>query len=136
MSAAALPDTRRANIALLAQQAGYGVKTLQLVAMAMVPRFSFGEVLDDPAALWEVEQGVRIFAQAGLEDEDLARAIVHAMLRGDPEHPNAWRSDLLERWMTVACARFAQPERFGLSPCEDDPERLAAWAPAAPSLTA
>lgn len=111
--------------------AGYGPPALYAIAEAALPRYQAPGPLAE-RHFNQVRDGVEVFAQAGLLDHEIPSLIASFKATG-----RGWQGDLWSQVVRVACLRFNHPDAYGLSPCEDDPERLQTWGtPAAQSALA
>lgn len=112
------PRERLERAAVLA---GYGPQALFAIAEAALPNYRA------PAPLGEehfkqVLDCVEVIAQAGLHEAEIP-ALVGQFQASGP----AWQGDFWTQVVRVASMRFNRPDLYGLSPCEDDPGRLAQW---------
>jgi hypothetical protein len=123
----------RSRLAAQAAAAGYPTGLLTTVAAATLPRYQAGEPLDD-AQIEQITSAVETLAQAGHTVEQLPELVAHHQRR----HGDEWRERFWAQTLRTANARYAHPERYGLSPCETDPARLAQHGPppAAPGRAA
>jgi len=109
----------RARLAQALYQAGYDQHTLLAIATATLPRYQPGEALDD-AHLSMVIDAIEVLAQAGASNEQVQAIIARFQAAGGD-----WRDGFWTQTLQVACSRYNQPDLYGLSPCENDPQRLA-----------
>jgi PD-(D/E)XK nuclease superfamily len=114
----------RNRLAAQAAAAGYPTGLLTAVAEATLPRHQAGEPLDDDQ-IEQITSAVETLAQAGHTAEQVAELVAHYQRR----HGDAWRERFWAQTMRTANLRYAQPELYGLSPCETDPARLAQHGP-------
>jgi hypothetical protein len=110
----------RSRLAAQAAAAGYPPGLLALIAHATLPAHRDGEQLED-TQIEQVTAAVELLAQAGYRAETLAEQIAGYRRR----HGEDWRHRLWSRALRVACLRYRDPDAYGLSPCESDPDRLA-----------
>ena len=113
----------RGRLAAQATAAGYPPDLLALIANATLPAYRHGRQLDDPQ-IGQVTDAVEVLAQAGYRAESLAERIADYQQR----HGTSWRERFWTRALRTAAVRYSQPDRYGLSPCETDPDRLATHA--------
>jgi len=111
----------RDRLAQALYQAGYDQHTLLAIATATLPRYQAGEALDD-AHLAMVIDAVEVLAQAGASNQQVQAIIARFQAAGGD-----WRDGFWTQSLQIACSRFNQPDLYGLSPCENDPQRLARW---------
>src|SRR3954467_3549133 len=124
----------RPRLAALAAAAGYGPDTLLLIAEAALPRQRPGERLDD-SGLAQVATAVEVLAQCGYCAEAISDLVGSYRQR---HRDGRWREHFWRAQLRIAALRFNHPRFYGLSPCEADPDRLAALPgpPAADELPA
>jgi len=120
----------RSRLAAQAAAAGYPPDLLALIAHATLPAHRDGEQLED-IQIEKVTAAVEVLTQAGYRAESLAEQIADYRRR----HGEDWRHRLWSRALRLACLRYRNPDAYGLSPCEIDPDRLAQHA-SAPAGTA
>lgn len=120
----------RSRLAAQAAAAGCPPDLLALIAHAALPGYRIGEQLED-AQIEQVRAAVEVIAQAGYRAESLAEHIGEYRSR----HGEDWRHRFWRRALRVASLRYRDPDAYGLSPCETDPDRLAQHA-APPAGTA
>ena len=121
----------RSRLAVQAAAAGYPPDVLAVIAHATLPAHQPGHQLQD-AQIDQVTDAVEVLAQAGYRAESLAEHIADYQQR----HGTSWRERFWTRALRTAAVRYRQPDLYGLSPCETDPDRLAqntAREPAPPS---
>ena len=123
----------RSRLAAQGAAAGYSPDLLALIAHATLPGYRTGEQLEDPQ-IRQVTAAVEVLAQAGYRAESLAEHIADYRRR----HGEDWRHRFWRRALRVASLRYRHPDAYGLSPCENDPDRLAqhGCAPAGTAATA
>lgn len=110
----------RQRLCQLAAAAGYPTDVLGLIAQATLPRYEAGERLDDQQ-VQEVAEAVCALAQAGHRADTLPAIAAHYQRRFGAR----WREFFWASALRLADTRYRHPELYGLSPCEQDPERLA-----------
>ena len=110
----------RRRLAAMAAAAGYGPDALLAIADAALPALLPGERLTDPQ-LEHVADAVEVLAQCGRAEADLPELILRYRL----SYRGTWRQPFWRQQLRTAAQRFNDPHRYGLSPCEDDPARLA-----------
>jgi len=113
----------RSRLAAQAAAAGYPPDLLALIAHATLPAHRDGQQLND-AQIEQVTQAVEVLAQAGYPAKSLAEHIADYQQR----HGTSWRERFWTRALRTAAVRYRQPDLYGLSPCETDPDRLAQHA--------
>ena len=113
----------RSRLAAQAAAAGYPPDLLALIAHAALPGYRPGEQLED-RQIAQVTDAVEVLAQAGYRAESLAAHIADYQRR----HGDDWRQRFWARALRIANVRYRDPNRYGLSPCETDPDRLAKHA--------
>jgi len=122
--------TSRERLERAAYLAGYDSDTLRRIAAATLPYYHDGLELDDPR-VEQITSAVEVLAQAGATADEVVALIYTYERSGQPD----WRERFWTRQMRAAGDRFARPEIYGLSPCEDDPQRLAAYGAVADVAT-
>ena len=113
----------RSRLAAQAAAAGYPPDLLALIAHATLPAHRDGEQLED-TQIEQVTAAVEVLVQAGYRAESLAEQIADYRRR----HGEDWRHQFWRRALRVASLRYRDPDAYGLSPCETDPDRLAQHA--------
>ena len=111
----------RSRLAAQAAAAGYPADLLALIAHATLPRHRPGERLED-AHVEQVTDAVEVLAQAGYSAAHLRALLAHYQRR----QGGGWRERFWARALRIASVRYRYPHVYGLSPCEADPDRLAA----------
>jgi hypothetical protein len=116
---------------------GYGAVTRTLIAEAALPQYA--AVLHRDVAhqlsskeLAALPAAIDALAQAGLDAAGVTRALRAIQTR----NPQDWRRAFWTAILRRANARYNDPQRYGLSPTERDPERLARYSPRAPQQPA
>jgi len=109
----------RSRLAAQAAAAGYPLDLLALIAHATLPAYRPGQQLDD-AQIEQVTDAVDVLAQAGYTGTGLPAQLAEYQGR----HGDDWRGRFWGRALRIANVRFRHPNRYGLSPCETDPDRL------------
>lgn len=104
---------------------GYGAELLAAIAEATLP------ARDQNAPLSEHElaalvDAVDVLAQAGWEAATLPAALRYCRER----FGERWRGLFWRGTLGMAARRFDDAPRYGVSPLETDPVRLARWGPA------
>ena len=110
----------RDRLAAQAAAAGYPPHLLALIANATLPRYEPGQRLED-AQIDQITTAVEVLAQAG----STARALPEQLADYQQRHGTGWRARFWTRALRTAAVRHRHPDRYGLSPCETDPARLA-----------
>jgi hypothetical protein len=110
----------RSRLAAQAAAAGYPPDLLALIANATLPRYQPGQQLED-AQIEQITAAVEVLAQAGYT----ARALPEQLADYQRRHGTEWRERFWTRALRTAAVRHRHPDRYGLSPCETDPARLA-----------
>ena len=113
----------RSRLAAQAAAAGYPPDLLALIANATLPAYQPGQQLED-AQIEQVTDAVEVLAQAGYTGADLPAQLADYQRR----HGDDWRQRFWARALRIASVRYRHPNRYGLSPCETDPDRLAQHA--------
>jgi hypothetical protein len=113
--------TSRARLATITAAAGYLPSLLSLIAETTLPRSQAGEQLDD-LEIEQIAQAVEVLS-SGHTAENLGASPSAGSADGC-----AWRERFWAQTLRTANFRYAHPERYGLSPCESDPTRLAQHA--------
>lgn len=111
----------RSRLAAQAAAAGYPQDLLALIAHATLPRHRPGERLED-AHVEQVTDAVEVLAQAGYSAANLRGLLADYQRR----HAGGWRERFWARALRIASVRSRHPHVHGPSPCDADPERLAA----------
>jgi len=111
------PDAR-SRLAAHAAAAGYPPDLLALIAQATIPTYQPGQQLERVA---QVAEAVDVLAQAGFSTETVREQITRCQRRDGAD----WRELFWARALAIASVRYRHPERYGRSPCETDPGRLA-----------
>ena len=111
----------RSRLAAQAAAAGYPADLLALIAHATLPRHRPGERLED-AHVEQVTDAVEVLAQAGYSAANLRALLADYQRR----HGGGWRERFWARALRIASVRYRHPHVYGPSPCEADPDRLAA----------
>ena len=109
----------RSRLAAQAAAAGYPPDLLALIANATLPRYRPGEQLED-AQIEQVTDAVEVLTQAGYRADTLPGQLADYRHR----HGGEWRQQFWARALAIASVRYRHPDRYGLSPCETDPDRL------------
>jgi PD-(D/E)XK nuclease superfamily len=118
----------RERLAALAAAAAYPDSAVTLLAEATLPRHTAGEPLSESECA-QLADAIEVLAQAGRTSDTLALLIAdYRQRRGED-----WRERFWARTLRTASLRYAHPERYGLSPCETDPARLAQHRAASPA---
>jgi hypothetical protein len=110
----------RERLAALAAAAEYLGSAITLLAEGTLPRHTAGEPLGESECA-QLADAIEVLAQAGRTGDTLAAVIGDYRQR----HRADWRERFWARTLRTASLRYAHPERYGLSPCETDPARLA-----------
>ena len=121
----------RTRLAALAAAAGYGPDTLLVIADAALPSLSPGDRLDD-VLVGHVASAVEVLAQCGYRADELPDLIDRYRLR---YRDGRWRERFWRNQLRAATLRYQHPRFYGLSPCEADPARLAAYGTHTARLT-
>ena len=111
----------RSRLAAQAAAAGYPADLLALIAHATLPRHRPGERLED-AHVEQVTDAVEVLAQAGYSAANLRALLADYQRR----HGGGWRERFWARALRIATVRYRYQHVYGPSPCEADPDRLAA----------
>ena len=113
----------RSRLAAQAAAAGYPPDLLALIANAALPAYQPGQQLED-AQIDQVTDAVEVLAQAGHTGANLPGLLADYQRR----YGDDWRQRFWPRALRIANVRYRHPNRYGLSPCETDPDRLATHA--------
>jgi hypothetical protein len=118
-------------LASQAKRAGYGAVTLTLIAEATLPGYARDVRRDierrlSDRELAQVTDAVDTLAQAGLQAGPLQGVLRSYQAR----YGENWRQPFWARALQRASLHYNTPERYGLSPLEQDPVRLARFGPA------
>ena len=109
----------RSRLAAQAAAAGYPPDLLALIANATLPGYQPGQQLDDQQ-IEQVTDAVEVLAQAGYTGANLPAQLADYQRR----HGDDWRQRFWASALRIASFRYRHPNRYGLSPCETDPDRL------------
>jgi hypothetical protein len=109
------------RLAAQAAAAGYPADLLALIAHATLPRYRPDERLED-AQVEQVTDAVEVLTQAGYSAANLRAVLADYQRHGG----GGWRERFWARALQIANVRYRHPHVYGLSPCEADPDRLAA----------
>lgn len=104
----------------LCERAGYTNASRELIAGTLFTDYTPGAELTDEQ-LEQLCWAVEVLAQGGRDAEGVAVTVAHWRDTGDAN----WRDEFWSATIQTAKLRFSQPEAFGLSPLESDPERVA-----------
>ena len=116
-----MSSATRSRLAAQAAAAGYPPDLLALIAHAALPDYQPGAQLED-AHVAQVTDAVEVLAQAGYT----AAALPQQLADYQHRHAGDWRQRFWTRALRIAAIRYRHPHIYGLSPCETDPNRLAA----------
>jgi hypothetical protein len=108
----------RSRLAAQAAAAGYPPDLLALIANATLPRYQPGQQLDDQQ-IEQITDAVEVLAQAGYTGANLPAQLANYQRR----HSDDWRQRFWARALRIASVRYCHPDRYGLSPCDTDPDR-------------
>lgn len=106
--------TARERLALQAWRAGYGARTVALIAQLARRRSEL-----DPLDQHQVEQvtdAVEVCAQAGLDHDAIVAVARHNHSAADGHED--WRVRCWSRILAIANERAMAPDHYGLSPCD------------------
>jgi hypothetical protein len=109
----------RSRLAAQAAAAGYPPEVLAHIANATLPGYQPGQQLED-AQIEQVTDAVEVLAQTGYTGADLPAQLADYQRR----HGEGWRQRFWASALRIASVRYSHPNRYGLSPCETDPDRL------------
>ena len=110
----------RSRLAAQAAAAGYPPDLLALIANATLPAHQPGQQLED-TQIERITDAVEVLAQAGYTGADLPGQLADHRRR----HGDHWRQRFWAGALRIASVRYRHPNRYGLSPCQTDPDRLA-----------
>ena len=117
-------NAARSRLATHAAAAGYPPDLLGQIAHAVLTSHTPGSRLTD-LQIDQVSDAVQVIAQAGYDHQQLRDVLASHQT----QHHDRWRSSFWNSTVAIAAVRYRHPDRFGLSPCETDPERLAQFSP-------
>ncbi len=104
---------------------GYGPELLPAITEATLPTRDQDALLSEHE-LAALVDAVEVLAQAGWRAATLPAALEYCR-----EHfGERWRAPFWRGTVRVACRHFNSAPRYGVSPLETDPVRLARWGPA------
>ena len=110
---------------------GWGAEMIALAAQAAFPNYTPGDLLDEERGR-TLCSAIETLAQAGRDTENLPVLIDHYR----KHHGEQWRARFWEQTCRTAALRHNNPQLFGLSPLEADPQRLAQHPQSAPAPAA
>jgi len=118
-------DGRAQTLTWQLQLTGYGRELLTAIAEATLPAH------EQNAPVREHELAVLLDAIDVLAQAGWRAVALHAALRYCRERfGERWRELFWRASLRMACMRFEDAPRYGVSPLETDPVRLARWGPA------
>lgn len=117
----------REVLAQMAQTTGLTTATLTLITEATLPAYQVGSRLSD-GEVAAVIDAVTTLVQAGRDEQCLPDMIGHYR----SHWPDGWRERFWRSTVHAANLRYRHPDIYGLSPLEDEPDRLAQWASVTP----
>lgn len=104
---------------------GYDDTLVGAIAEAALPAYRAGGQLSEPQ-LAIVCDAIDALAQAGLPGDVVREVLTRCRRRG----VESWRERFWRAVFRFACERHDDAARWGVSPVETDPIRLARWGPA------